>query len=127
MALGREALGGKRAFKTKQIRIAEWDGEIIVRGLSTAEYEIVQDAASKGVDTTSKAVTSSKAMSLMARATVAFGWIDDEGNNVLSWPQDGPTLAKEPQSIIRQISEAVLGLTGVGGDDTDPIDAAEKN
>lgn len=131
MAVGREALG-RKAFKTKRITVDEWGGEVIVRGLSTAEYEVVQDAATKGVDVATKSVTSSKAMSVMARAAVAFGWIDDAGDNVLSWPKDGPSLAAEPQRVIEQISKVVFELTGLDsktadGEPSDPVEQAEKN
>lgn len=128
MAVGREGLG-RKAFRTKRILVEEWGGEVIVRGLSTAEYEVVQDAATKGVDSATKTVTSSKAMSVMARAAVAYGWIDDDGDNILSWPNDGPSLAKEPQRVIEQISKVVFELTGIGNStaDADPVEQAEKN
>lgn len=133
MAVGREALG-RRHFKTRRITVESWGGEVILRGLSSSEAEIVQEYASKGVDAKKRAVTNSKAISLMGRAAVALGWIDENGNNVLRWPDDSKALADEPTDVIDALSSVVFELSGMKAaaatdvdDEADPVASAEKN
>lgn len=135
MAAGREALG-RRHFKTKRVKVDAWGDEAIVRGLSSAEQEIIQELAGKGVDATTKTVTNARAITALGRAAVCLGWIDEDGNQVLKWPEDAKIIAQEPSEVIEILSTTVLTLSGIkvaasGDDDSDsdvdPLGFAEKN
>lgn len=126
MALGKEALGRKH-FKTETVHVDEWGGDVILRGLTSAEQGHIQELATKGVDAQQRTVTSSNAISAMSRYAVIYGWVDEDGNNVLN-KNDAAVLAEEPFAVIQELSTIVLRLSGMASpDDKTAIDDAEKN
>lgn len=127
MALGREALGRKH-FKQETIHVPEWDGDVILRGMTAGEQSHIQELATKGVNTKEKSVTNSNAISAMARYAVIYGWIDEDGNNVLT-KEDLKALQDEPFSVIQRLSAVVMRLSGLQAtsDDSSAVDDAEKN
>lgn len=126
MAVGKEALGRKH-FKTETVRVDEWDGDVILRGLTSKEQEHIQELATKGVNAGNRTVTSSNAISSMARYAVVYGWVDEAGSNVLA-KNDVSMLAEEPFAVIQNLSTVVLRLSGMDvPEDSTAVDEAEKN
>lgn len=126
MALGREALGRKH-FKTETVHVEEWDGDVILRGLTAAEQTHIQELATKGVNSKERTVTNSQAINAMARYAVVYGWIDESGNNVLG-KDDAKGLLEEPFNVIQQLSTVVMRLSGMESPDEETVvDGAEKN
>ena len=126
MALGREALGRKH-FKKETVRVEEWDGDVILRGLTAAEQTHIQELATKGVNSKERTVTNSHAINAMARFAVVYGWIDESGGNVLN-KDDAKALLDESFNVIQRLSTVVMRLSGMESPEGEPIvDGTEKN
>jgi hypothetical protein len=132
MTVGREALGRKH-FKTETIAIAEWGGDVLLRGMTSREQAHIQELATRGVDAQKRTVTNSRSLGSMARFAVIYGWIDADGANVLG-VDDEKLLLDEPHSVIERASNIVFRLSGMdvgepseSDGETTPVDRAEKN
>lgn len=129
MVLGKEVLG-RRHFTQRRVDVPEWGGEVILRSLSQAEATKVQALASAGVDAQKRQIKDGDAVMRMTCLAVAYGWIDDEGANVLT-PSEALSLAQEERVVLDRLATAVLELSGLGGKreaaEPDTLDAFEKN
>jgi hypothetical protein len=132
MVLGREVLG-RRHFTQRRVDVPEWGGEVILRSLSQAEATKVQALASAGVDAQKRQIKDGDAVMRMTCLAVAYGWVDEDGANVLT-PSEALSLAQEERVVLDRLATAVLELSGLGGkrettedEEPDILDAFEKN
>lgn len=111
ITVGRDALG-RRQFKTERVKVEEWGGQVILRAMTSAEQEHVQGYAIQAVDTANTSIRSARPFAMMARAAVVHGWIDEDGNNVLTM-QDIKLLENESNTVVARLASIVMRLSGV--------------
>jgi hypothetical protein len=116
-------------LKTVEIYIEEWGGDIFVRQLSAGEMKRLQQLAVKGVDLSSKNIKDVTKLDDFKYALVACGWVDENGNQVLSSDDDRKKLEEQPFVIIEKIANAIGVLNGLleDADAKEKLEAIRKN
>lgn len=126
MSLGRDALANKASFKRATVEVPELGGMVLVRELSAAEATRVQGIAMGAVDQDTKKLRDVSALLQFQAQVIIAGWIDDDGNNVLTQADTDMILA-QPAAVVERIAEAITKLSGMTGKTPEaPLEAAKN-
>ena len=123
MTLGRAILQ-HRILKTERVFIPEWEGEIIVRQLSSAEVKALQPLALQSVDIEKKQVLNADALNKFRYQLIAQCWIDEEGQRVIG-DNETDLLDNQAFSAIERIADAAARLNNLLGFDN--LETTVKN
>lgn len=113
--LSREEILAAQDLRTDEVETPEWaeGGTVLIRELSAAEVDQL------GFDVAKEdgSVDLRRARGMRFRL-VAWGVIDEDGNNLFS-VKDAKALGKKSRIVIDRIAEAVMKLSGLGDEDDD--------
>ncbi len=91
----------------EKITVPQW-GEVYIRGLSAAEYDVFEAAGVREVDGKRKYVSHTPTL-------IRFGVVDADGKHVFS-DSNLTELASIPAIISRPLELGILKLSGIGTD-----------
>ncbi len=119
--LSREAIIEAKDLPQEVVDVPEWGGEVLVRGMSSAERDAYMDAHVKieGMVEGKPTVTIANSEALL----VAKCLINEDGKRLFK-DSEAPILAKKSGAVVHRISAIVERLSGLGAED---LKAMEKN
>lgn len=127
--IGREILS-KNTLKRKAIEIPEWGGTIVLRELSGREaIPVSQGALEISEARRAGDIDTQKALTWQAE-TVCYGWINEDGSQVLALSDIDELLKTQPHSVLERIAKEIRILSGMERAqpaDPAPVDDAKKN
>lgn len=120
--LGRDILQ-RATLKRERVHVPEWGGDVLVRELNGAETAAVMRPALEIANDRQSPETGERAIRFEA-LVVCYGWINEDGSQVLT-PDDVDTLLQSASySVIEQLSKAIRRLTGI---ESKAVEEAKKN
>lgn len=127
MALGKEILGKKLLMK-RVVNVPKWGGDVILRELTKAEASDAQKLAFGSVDVKTQSISDSDKLARFNIRLIRLGWIDEEGNQVLS-ASDEEMLFNESNDVLETLGGAIADMSGIGSNSNAKADleAAKKN
>jgi hypothetical protein len=130
MAAGKEVLN-KHTLKTSVIHIVSWGDDVLVRELTGKEAVSINQGALEIQRDVQAGKPNAQRMLRWQAETVAAGWINEDGTNVLEAADIETLITQTGQSTIELLAREIRILTGIqrvdeNGKDS-PVDDAKKN
>lgn len=113
--LNRDAILQANDLPTERVEVPEWDGEVIVRGLTAAERDQFEQSI---VETRGKD-TRVNLRNIRAKL-VALTVVDEEGNRIFR-DEDVELLGRKSATAINRIFEVAQRLSGLRPEDVDEL------
>lgn len=114
--LDREAILSLQDLPTERVFVPEWQGEVIVRGLTGAE----RDAFEQSIVEQKGKKTRMKLQNIRARLVV-LTVVDEQGNRVFS-DGDAEWLGKKSAVALNRIFEVAQRLSGLRAEDIEELE-----
>jgi hypothetical protein len=105
-------------IKTEAVKVPEWGGEVLVKGLTGGEYDEFQDSLTTGSGKNVKVNLEAARAKLCARCM-----IDDEGNRLFA-DKDVSALNRKSSSALARVWKAASNLCGL---DDEELEQTVKN
>jgi hypothetical protein len=105
-------------IKTETVPVPEWDGEVLVKGLTGSEYDEFRDSLTTGSGKNVKVNLEAARAKLCARCM-----IDDEGKRVFT-DRDVSALNRKSSSALARVWKAASNLCGL---DDEELEQTVKN
>ncbi len=119
--LSKEAIVGAKDLPREKANVPEWGGDVLVRGLTSAERDAYMDAHVRieGMAGGRPTVTIANSEALL----VAKCLIKEDGSRLFK-DSDAPLLAEKSGAVVHRLCDIAERISGLGADD---LKAMEKN